>query len=145
MMESPKIIIGNSFNDDRGRISFVNDFTFEDVKRFYLIKHPSIHIIRAWQGHKKEKKYFYVVKGSFLVCLIKIDDWKKPSTKLDVEQFHLDSEKSQILVAPPGYANGFKAMKKDSELLVFSSNLIENAKSDEYRFDKNLWFDWNHI
>jgi hypothetical protein len=55
MFEKPAIIKGGSFSDDRGILRFVNDFRFDDVKRFYLIKHTDPSVIRAWQGHQFEK------------------------------------------------------------------------------------------
>jgi hypothetical protein len=53
----PTIITGGSHTDNRGTISFVNDFKFEGVERFYTIHHPNTKIIRAWQGHTQESKY----------------------------------------------------------------------------------------
>lgn len=142
MVEKPIIIEGDSFVDDRGVLSFVNDFKFNDVKRFYIISNHSEKIIRAWQGHKIERKYFHVISGVFLICAVKIDNWDKTSAKLPVEKFILNDKKSQILMIPPGYANGVKALKHDSKLLVFSSLTLENSKNDYYQYDKNLWYDW---
>ena len=36
---------------------FVNDFNFENVKRFYQVENHRQGFIRAWHGHKKEGKY----------------------------------------------------------------------------------------
>lgn len=33
----PKIIQGGKFSDQRGTISYVNDFMFTDIERFYII------------------------------------------------------------------------------------------------------------
>lgn len=142
MIEKPLIIDGDSFVDERGILSFVNDFEFNDVKRFYIISNYSEKIIRAWQGHKIERKYFYSINGSFVICAVKIDNWDKPSLNLPVEKYILNDKKSQILMIPPGYANGIKALKHNSKLLVFSSLSFENAKNDDYRFNKKLWYDW---
>jgi hypothetical protein len=35
-VEKPEIIEGGFFEDPRGKIQYVNDFHFENVKRFYL-------------------------------------------------------------------------------------------------------------
>ena len=59
MYNKPTIIQGGSYTDDRGTIDFVNDFHFEGVKRFYTITHPDTSIVRAWQGHTSNAKYFY--------------------------------------------------------------------------------------
>lgn len=51
-MESPMIIKGGDFEDDRGSMRFVNNFTFRDVKRYYKIGHYGVETIRAGQGHQ---------------------------------------------------------------------------------------------
>lgn len=143
-VSKPYIIKGSQHIDDRGILSFINDFDMSSIKRMYTISHPSTSIIRAWQGHKVEKKYFKCVKGSFLVSLIKIDDWKNPSYNLKPVNFILDSKKTEILSIPCGYANGFKALEENSQLVVYSNLNLDDAKDDQYKFDEKLWFDWNH-
>lgn len=34
---SPEIIEGGIFQDHRGVLSYVNDFKFDDIQRFYII------------------------------------------------------------------------------------------------------------
>ena len=70
---------------------------------------------------------------------------KNPSFELKPETFILDSKNTEILQIPSGYANGFKALEENSELLVFSNLSLEEAKNDQFRFDMNLWMDWNLI
>ena len=142
MVDKPSIITGGVHEDNRGRITFVNDFNFNDVKRFYTIQNNSIKIVRAWQGHKFENKYFFVTFGSFLICGVKIDDWENPSKDLPVEKFIISAKVSQILTIPAGYANGIKALEENSELMIFSSNTLKDTRDEDYRFDANLWFDW---
>ncbi len=89
-MKSPYLIQGNKHIDERGVISFVNDFNLENVVRFYTILHENISIIRAWQGHKFETKYFYCLKGRFIINLVKIDDWDSPTIDLSVDTFILE-------------------------------------------------------
>ena len=50
---------GGLFADDRGFLRFVNNFDFSQVKRFYQVENHSAGFIRAWHGHKKEKKFIY--------------------------------------------------------------------------------------
>ena len=135
----PTIIKGASFKDERGEISFVNDFNLSNIKRFYIIKHFKERIIRAWQGHKIERKYFYIINGYFLVNLIKIDNWDSPSKLLEPLQFNLDSKNNNILFIPEGYANGFVNLENNSELLVFSSVTLQESIEDDFRFDKNYF------
>jgi len=144
-MDSSLIIQGGIHDDNRGRLSYVNEFNFDDVKRFYTICNKSTNIVRAWQGHKIENKYFFVTSGSFLICGVKIDDWDNPSKNLPVEKHILSANKSKILMVPAGYANGIRALEEGSKLIVFSSNTLEDAKDDDYRFDAKMWFDWENI
>ncbi len=134
-----QLIPGNIHTDPRGTIRFVNDFTFEGIKRFYAITHPDINIIRAWQGHQLETKYFYVTKGSFLINWIKIDDWTAPSKSLEIQSKILSDQQSQILIIPPGHVNGFKALEPDSTLMVFSDMSLEESKDDDFRFPQDYW------
>jgi hypothetical protein len=41
------VIVGSSFQDNRGIISFVNDFYLKNIRRMNVIK-PKIDVIRAW-------------------------------------------------------------------------------------------------
>ena len=52
-----ELINGGIAVDDRGQLSFVNDFDFKDVKRFYMVENHEKGFIRAWHGHKKDVKY----------------------------------------------------------------------------------------
>ena len=45
------------------------------------------------------------------------------------------------LHVPGGYANGIKSIEPNSKLMVFSEFSIEDGKRDDYRFDKDLWYD----
>ncbi len=144
-MSDPYLIKGGIYRDKRGVISFVNDFIFDNIKRFYIITHTDSSEVRAWQGHKFESKYFYCLKGKFLVNLVKINDWSNPSMELDVITYNLEAEISQVLYIPPGYANGFKATTKDSQLLVYSDKTTEESKDDDYRYDANYWFNWQKV
>ena len=138
-MITPFIISGGKYQDSRGSISFVNDFKFEEVKRFYIIEHQDTSVIRAWQGHKAEKKYFYVVKGSFEIKAIKPDNWENPSKDLVAETFRLNENESNILCLPQGFINGFKALEENSKLMVFSNMENEESGNDLIRFPSDYW------
>ena len=133
---------GGVYSDNRGAVAFVNDFNLAPVKRFYLITHPNTDIVRAWQGHKIERKWFYCTKGSFEIKVVKIDDWANPSKELVIESYILTATKSQVLAVSEGCATGIRAMEMDSSLMVFSDKTLDEAKNDDYRFDKDYWFNW---
>ncbi len=141
-MNQPSIIQGGNFADDRGLISFVNDFDMSPVKRFYHISPKDPSIIRAWQGHQIESKWFHVSAGKFQVRLIQVDNWETPSKDLPYTEFILSAADSQVLHIPGGYANGFRALEENSSLLVFSDIGIDNAADDDFRFPADYWFDW---
>jgi len=140
MSDKFKLIKGGIFKDERGTIQFVNDFKFLDIKRFYITENVSTDEVRAWQGHKTEKKYFYAITGEFLIGLVKIDNWETPSKNLKAESLILSEKDSKILEIPAGYANGLRALKPNSKLLIFSDKTME--KADKYMYDKNLWINW---
>ncbi|NQX40311.1 dTDP-4-dehydrorhamnose 3,5-epimerase [Pedobacter steynii] len=142
-MEKPIFIPGGHHSDFRGVVSFVNDFHLDNVKRLYTIDHPNIDIVRAWQGHKVEQKWFCVVAGSFKMLVVKPDDWVNPSEELEVIEFTLSVESMGVLHIPGGYANGFKALEPNSKFIVFSNFSTEQSSDDNYRFDQNSWYDWN--
>ena len=37
---------------------------------------------------------------------------------------------------------GFKALEANSKMMVFSSFTVEESSNDNYRFDKDKWYDW---
>lgn len=141
----PEVIFfeGGRFSDKRGILSFVNDFDFSDVRRFYNITHPDVSVVRAWQGHKIERKYFYVPYGSFLLAWVKIDNWEHPSSDLKASYTILSSEKPGVLSIPAGYANGIKAIIPDSVLTVYSNLDLKESENDRWTFDQALWFNWS--
>lgn len=142
-MYKPTLLKGGTFRDERGTLSFVNEFDLSPVKRMYTIIHPDKSIVRAWQGHQHESKWFKCIKGRFVVAWKKIDDFSNPSPLPPPEHTILDNNQPEILFIPPGYANGLKALEDNSEIIVFSDYNLGESLNDKIRYDKNLWFDWN--
>lgn len=145
MKEKPTIIKGETFTDNRGSMRFVNDFHIKDVKRFYFIKHPTINVVRAWQGQQVEKKYFYPISGSFVVAWVKIDDFYNPSKYLKAEYHILSATDSEIISVPKGYANGLKALEPNSEIMVLSDMHLEESVNEKIRFPAGWWLNWDTI
>jgi len=139
------IIKGSQHVDSRGTVSFINDFDMSTIKRMYTIYHPDRAMVRAWQGHRIESKYFKCIQGRFLVAVVAIDNWTTPSGNNTPKYYVLDASKTEILFIPNGYANGFKSLETDSQLLVFSNTDLDSSKNDQYRFDEHLWVDWTDI
>ena len=138
-MHSPKIINGGISFDDRGSVSFCNDFLFKEfgIKRFYHISNIRKNYIRAWHGHKKEGKYIYAADGTFRVGAVNMETE-------EVNKFYLDSRKPQLLYIPEGYANGFQNLTENNQLIIFSTSSLEESLGDDIRFDFGKWHIWNN-
>ena len=134
----PKIIKGANHVDSRGTLIYNNDFDAASVKRIYVIENKNADFIRAWQGHKIEQRWFSVVKGSFKIELIAIDNWDSPSRKLDRFEFVLDSGKLDVLHVPSGYASSIQSLEEGSKLLVMADYLLGELK-DEYRYQSDYF------
>ena len=140
------LIKGNLHTDSRGILRYVNEFNFEGIKRFYTITHPNTNIIRAWQGHKKETKYFYVTKGSFLINWIELDNFENPAKNLIVQSKIFSDKQSEVLIIPPGHVNGLKALEPYSSILVFSDLTLEESNSDNFRWKLDYFnANWDKI
>jgi len=136
------LLLGGKAIDDRGELTFANDFDLSTYRRFYNLKNHSLHFVRAWHGHKKEGKAFFVQKGSFIVSTVLIDDWDNPSDKLPIERFVLSDQKPSILIVPPGYANGSMNLTPDAILTVFSTSSLNESLEDDFRFHSYFWNPW---
>ena len=135
----PKLIAGGNFSDHRGTLSYVNDFSFKDIERFYIISNSDAHPVRAWQGHKLDAKNFYCLSGSFNIHFVKIDDWDNPSKDLTIETVTLAATESNMLHVPAGYANAIQSLEPDSKLISFSTLPLSNVTEDDVRYEANYW------
>lgn len=134
-----KKINGAAHTDVRGKLIFFNEFSMESIKRFYEINPSNTEIIRAWQGHLIESKWFYCASGSFIINLLPLDANGIVSSTLPVERFVLSSEKPLILKVPGGYASGFKAITDNSKLIVFSDTTIAKSSIDDFRYPETQY------
>lgn len=129
------LITGNTHSDPRGTLTFINDFDLSPIVRMYRIE-PKLGIVRAWQGHKLETKWFHVIKGKILVKIRDINSGKLVLTQ------ELQANPPTVLKINPGHYNGFEALEEDSVLMVFSNLSLEASKKDDFR--KNLEeLNWN--
>ena len=138
-MIEPGLLSGNVFSDTRGKLFAFNDFDMSEIVRCYTILPSSESVIRAWQAHQLEKKWFHCTEGAFLVNLLKIDKFESPAEDLAPEQFYLYAEQPQILAIPGGYANGFRSLKPNSQLIVYSNLTVAESAADDYRYSKEKW------
>jgi dTDP-4-dehydrorhamnose 3,5-epimerase-like enzyme len=146
-MPLPEIHQAAAIHDQRGVLNAWPVFDLEPIVRMYAIQPARTNLIRAWQGHFKERKWFYAASGGFEVQTIPINSFGKP----DSAQRHkwiLSAAESAVLAIPGGYLNGFRALEESSRLLVFSDFDLEASKADDIRFslEEIPWTDSNpHI
>lgn len=121
-------ITGGQFSDQRGLLRFVNDFDMKQIRRMYLIE-PTFGQIRAWQGHKKEQKWFFVLEGSFLIQTVSMQEQQNRSKMIVL------AEDNRVIHINSGNYNGFEALAEGSKMLVFSDQTIDEAASDDFRMN----------
>ena len=112
METEPSIIKGNSFSDDRGKITFNNEFNAVEVKRIYFIENHNLDFIRGWQGHQIEQRWFICVKGAFEIKVIKIDNWENPSNDLQDIVYQINAVNSDVLHVPKGHITSIQALEE---------------------------------
>ncbi|MFZ4435692.1 MAG: WxcM-like domain-containing protein [Flavobacterium psychrophilum] len=128
-------ITGGQFIDQRGLLRFVNDFDMKQIRRMYLIE-PTYGQIRAWQGHKKEQKWFFVLEGSFIIQTVSMQEQQNRSKMIVL------AEDNRVIHINSGNYNGFEALAEGSKMLVFSDHTIDEAASDDFRM-KTEELAWN--
>lgn len=126
-----ELIQGNIYTDSRGMVSFINKFDMSSVVRMYSIT-PQLGIVRAWQGHQIETKWFFVAKGRFIIKIVSIEN---PTL---VTEYSMSENISQVLRIPGGHYNGFEALEEGSVLVVFSDSDLETSKMDDIRLSLDL-------
>jgi dTDP-4-dehydrorhamnose 3,5-epimerase-like enzyme len=144
-MLKPYKFSGNKFFDNRGSVSFTNDFSFKNIKRYYILENNNLNFVRAWHAHKKEEKYFTCISGSCQISCVKIDDFKKPKKNLKITSWVLSEEKPEIVYIPKGYANGSMNLKCNTKILVLSTSLLKSSLNDDYRYNFDYWNPWKII
>lgn len=133
LISNSNYLEGKKHQDERGIITFNNDFDASQIKRIYTIENHSIEFVRGWQGHKIEQRWFAAMNGSFKISVIKVDDFENPSKYLEVNSIVLKSDVLTYLHIPPGYITAIKSLENNSKLLVLADYGLGELQ-DEYRF-----------
>lgn len=132
------LLEGKKHQDERGIITFNNDFDASQIKRIYTIENSSTDYIRGWQGHKIEQRWFACMKGSFEISVIKVDDFENPSKDLTIQKYLLTDDILTYLHVPSGCITSIQANEINSKLLVLADFGLGEI-NDEYRFDLNYF------
>jgi dTDP-4-dehydrorhamnose 3,5-epimerase-like enzyme len=134
----PTLLVGDVHKDSRGSLYYNNIFDLNKIKRIYYIESENTSVIRAWQGHKIEQRWFSAVHGSFNILLIQIDSWEEPNKSLEPQEFILSSNTLDVLHIPEGYVSSIQALEESSKLLVMADYLLGEL-NDEYKYPQNYF------
>lgn len=126
------LLKGKKHQDERGIITFNNEFDASQVIRIYTIENSSTDFIRGWQGHKIEQRWFACMKGSFEISVIEVDDFEKPSKELTIWKYLLTADLLTYLHVPAGCMTAIQSKECNSKLLVLSDYSLGEI-TDEYR------------
>jgi dTDP-4-dehydrorhamnose 3,5-epimerase-like enzyme len=135
----PVFICGGLSIDDRGVVSFCNDFQFQGCKRFYTLSNFKVGYVRGWHGHKTEAKFVTVTRGAAVVCCAPLEVFTcLDGDKVSVFRFVLSDKQPGVLYIPPGYANGCMALVEPTDMVHFSTLTMEETVGDSMRFPSNF-------
>lgn len=145
--DAPRLVEGGLAADDRGWLSFANDFDFAaaGVRRFYMVNNYHRGFVRAWHAHRREAKYVLVTRGAAVAGAVRIDDWDAPSPDAHVHRYVLSAQRPSLLYIPAGYANGFMSLTDDATLVFFSTSTLEESRGDDVRYDARHWDIWDVV
>ena len=149
-MDAPHLIKGGVAVDDRGIVTFCNEFDMTDVKRFYMLENHEAGFVRAWHGHKREAKWITVVSGVAIVAAVKMPPsfMSKTPTLEQLEEMFEEPHRyvlhanGDALYVPPGYANGHENLVLGTRVVHFSNMTMDEARGDDYRFS---WEMYRHV
>lgn len=127
------LLEGKSHQDERGIITYNNDFDLSQIKRIYTIENHSIDFIRGWQGHEIEQRWFACMKGSFEISVIVVDDFIYPSREVTIQKYLLKDDVLTYLHIPSGCITAIQAKEENSKLLVLADYGLGEI-NDEYRY-----------
>ncbi|WBV61559.1 WxcM-like domain-containing protein [Chryseobacterium camelliae] len=127
------LLKGNRHQDERGVITFNNDFDASPIKRMYTIENHSVECIRGWQGHKIEQRWFACMKGSFEISVIEVDNFTQPSKDLTIQKYFLTEDMLTYLHIPSGCITAIQSKSLGSKLLVLADYGLGEI-NDEFRY-----------
>jgi len=147
MKDKLEFLAGGLAVDDRGRLTFCNDFDLmaAGIRRYYIVDNHDARFIRAWHAHKRETKYVNLLAGAAVVAAVKVDDWERPSVGLDVQRFVLSSDRPGLLRIPGGFAHGTMSLVPGTKVMFLSTSTLKESADDDYRYDAFYWNPWEVV
>jgi dTDP-4-dehydrorhamnose 3,5-epimerase-like enzyme len=134
--ESIKLVVDDRgflfqiFDESNDKITFdgLNYLGLPKIRRIYLVGNFSKDTIRGMHYHEKEWKYFFVIRGS-AKFIVSPEDHPVEKTKT----FILSERKPEVLIVPPKYYIGWKALEEGTLILGMSNFSLEESLKDDRR------------
>lgn len=144
-MEIPKCVKLEYYSDDRGYLipasNSVKDLTGRELKRTYVVGNYGKGVVRGFHFHKQEIKIFTIVKGAAKFVAINPENPEN-----DRHIFTISDRCPQLIVIPPGYANGWVSLEDGTLLVALSTSTFEESVKDDMRYDPYKWGDlWKAV
>jgi dTDP-4-dehydrorhamnose 3,5-epimerase-like enzyme len=165
MSKQPQVVNLFSYADDRGILcpvwnnwsedtekNLLSNFAgvdLHDVKRVYFIQNSQKDVVRGFHYHKAETKYFVLLQGMAKFITAKLADCdvdylqslkdSNAEGEYDLDTRVLSHRQQQMLIVPPGYANGWMSLTDDCSLLALSSSTFEMSKNDDRRIPPDIF------
>ena len=144
MYVEPEIIQAGQSLDDRGMLTFCNEFQLAGIKRCYFVSNHRQGFVRAWHGHRVASAFLWPVVGTWRIgAATRTDegpDRNPPSMHADVKQFVVDA--TSIVHVPGGWYHGTQNLSMPAVLAVFSTATMEDLKEDDVRCPWDWWNIW---
>jgi dTDP-4-dehydrorhamnose 3,5-epimerase-like enzyme len=105
------------------------------IKRIYYVYNYGKGVVRGFHFHEHEWKYFIISSGAAKFVALNPD---KPDKKFI---FISSARKPNLVVIPPGYANGWVSLEENTVLLCGSTSSLEESIKDDKRYDPYSWGD----
>jgi len=98
------------------------------IKRVYKVENFNKDTIRGMHFHKREWKFFTVIKGSVKFVISQTEEVTDKT-----KTFVLSCKKPEILIVPPNNYNGWKALEDGTVVLGLSNFSLEESLKDDFR------------
>ena len=136
-MGVPECVDLEIYTDDRGFLvpltNVLNDKIEKPVKRTYIVGNFGKGVIRGLHYHEQEIKIFYIARGSAKFVAI------NPENPEDKHIFVISDKNPQLVIIPPGYANGWMSLEENTLLVSLSTSTFEESVDDDKRYDPYEW------
>lgn len=141
LIKKPQAIEYKIFADDRGIFApFLDDLSkmaqhIGLIQRIYYVVNHTRGVIRGFHYHEKEWKFFAIVNGAAKFIIL------NPTKPKETYIFTGSSRKNNLIIVPPGFANGWMSLEDNTILLCASNLSTKESLKDDQRFDPYKWGD----